>query len=90
MKHVLQDAYQGAQREIASMPLACKRSQVNKSYVEWTSSATILGDLAEPGCANALFEIRPNTQLVRLNRDDTSDKGNILFATARNLMNNKQ
>jgi len=90
VKHVLHDAYKGAKREIASMPLACKRSQANQRYIEWTSTATILGELSQPGCNSDSFEMLPNTQLVRLNRDSSNNPGEIVFATVKDLLDNKQ
>ncbi|KAL2670161.1 hypothetical protein Neosp_015042 [[Neocosmospora] mangrovei] len=54
------------ERGMKSMPLACKRNQKNNHYVEWSATATILGDLSEPKKPNDLFEIKPNTQCLAL------------------------
>jgi hypothetical protein len=51
------------------MPLACERNKPNQQYVEWSCSATILGDLAEPNSDNKLFELRANTQCTKLQLD---------------------
>jgi pyranose oxidase len=60
VKRVLRKAYpkdpkdpKDPGREILSMPLACKRGE-NREYVEWTSSATILGKLSHPRYSKGL------------------------------------
>lgn len=83
VKHVLQDAYKNTSREIISMPLACKRGEKNKNYVEWTCPATILGDLSKPGYSGD-FEIRPNTQCVKLQLDDGT--GQVAWALVKDLL----
>ncbi|RMJ17075.1 hypothetical protein BHE90_004621 [Fusarium euwallaceae] len=64
VKKTLEQAFPG--RVMKSMPLACKRNQRNPHYVEWSATATILGDLSEPKKNNPLFEIKPNTQCLAL------------------------
>lgn len=83
VKHVLQDAYSDSEREIRSMPLACKRSEGNKDYVEWSCTATILGALSEPGYSGNL-EVRPNTQCVRLQLDDQT--GQVAWVVLKDLL----
>jgi pyranose oxidase len=88
VKHVLQDAYKAKGRKLLSMPLACKRSANNKEYVEWTCPASILGDLAEPNNKNNKFEIRPNTQCIKLIVDQTT--GQVKLALVKDLMEDKE
>jgi pyranose oxidase len=83
VKHVLQDAYSGRSREIRSMPLACKRGEKNKDYVEWSCTATILGALSEPGSSGNL-EVRANTQCVKLQLD--SQTGQVAWAVVKDLL----
>ncbi|KAI0118221.1 pyranose oxidase [Nemania sp. FL0031] len=88
VKHVLQDAYEAKGRELLSMPLACKRSTDNKEYVEWTCPASILGDLAEPNNKNKNFEIRPNTQCIKLLVDPSTKQ--VKLAHVKDLMSNEK
>ncbi|KAI9737862.1 MAG: hypothetical protein M1834_009232 [Cirrosporium novae-zelandiae] len=88
VKHVLQDAYKDTGRKIISMPLACKRSERNKDYVEWTCTATILGDLWEPSYSGGLFEIRPNNQCIKLQLDD--ETGQIAWALVKDLLKDEK
>ncbi|KAH6889472.1 hypothetical protein B0T10DRAFT_404819 [Thelonectria olida] len=85
VKHTLADAYENVNREMKSMPLACKRSEKNKDYVEWSCSATILGELADPKYNGGAFELRPNTQCIKLERRDVD--GKIQGALLEDLMN---
>lgn len=64
VKKTLEQAF--PDRGMKSMPLACKRNQKNKHYIEWSATATILGDISEPNKPNDLFEIKPNTQCLAL------------------------
>jgi len=86
VKYVLGNAYKD--REIISMPLACERSTRNKEYVEWTSTATILGDLSEPDYKGDLFEIRRNNQCVKLQVDE--ETGEIAWAYVHDLLKNEK
>ncbi|CCT76068.1 related to Pyranose 2-oxidase [Fusarium fujikuroi IMI 58289] len=89
VKRVLTEAY--PDREMKSMPLACKRKQGNKEYVEWSCTATILGELSTPEYfykgEERLFDIRPNTQCDRLEVDAL---GQIHYAVINDLENNKE
>ncbi|KAH6988139.1 hypothetical protein BKA56DRAFT_578416 [Ilyonectria sp. MPI-CAGE-AT-0026] len=86
VKSTLEGAYE--KREMLSMPLACKRSEKNKEYIEWACSATILGDLANPRYSGDLFEIRANTQCVKLQLDDND--GQVAWAVVKDLMSNEK
>lgn len=86
VKHVLQDAY--GKRELLSMPLACKRPFPNQEYVEWACAATILGDLAEPGHHNKHFEVRANTQCLKLQLNEQT--GQVAWALVKDLMQDKK
>ena len=86
VKHVLADAYKKDNREIKSMPLACQRSEINKDYVEWSCSATILGDLADPNYSGPNFEIQPNTQCMGLLRDVNTNPPEIIVAVVKDLL----
>ncbi|KAF5672307.1 pyranose 2-oxidase [Fusarium heterosporum] len=81
VKDTLHKAYE--HRELQSMPLACQRNVKNKNYVEWSCTATILGDYSKPGSANGLFEILPNTQCMRLGVDENFK---IQFAEVKDLL----
>ena len=70
VKHVLGEKIKD--REIISMPLACKRPMTNKDYVEWTCTGTVLGDLAELKHSGDKFEIRPSTQCLKIVLDRTN------------------
>ncbi|RGP59363.1 pyranose 2-oxidase [Fusarium longipes] len=83
VKDTLSKAFQD--REMQSMPLACQRNVKNKSYVEWSCTATILGDYADPRSTDRSFEIRPNTQCVKLVVDENFK---IQHAQVKNLLNN--
>jgi len=90
VKYVLHDAYKDSNREIKSMPLACKRGDQNKDYVEWTCSATILGDLSDPRYSGTDFEIRPNTQCLKFVRDTNKTLANITRAVVEDLLSGNQ
>jgi pyranose oxidase len=83
VKHVLLDAYAN-KRTFTGMPLACARNQPNKEYVEWTCPATILGDLSEPGYNGKLFELRSNTQCLKLQLDTAT--GKVAWVIVKDLM----
>lgn len=88
VKHVLADAFKEEGREMLSMPLACKRSEQNKEYVEWSCPATILGDLANPRYDGDAFEIRPNTQCLKLQLDSADNQ--VAWALVKDLMSDKK
>ncbi|KAI1021953.1 hypothetical protein LB504_007493 [Fusarium proliferatum] len=89
VKRVLTDAY--PDREMKSMPLACKRKHDNKEYVEWSCTATILGELSKPEYfykgEERLFDMRPNTQCDKLELDLD---GQIAWALINDLETNQQ
>ncbi|KAF5663839.1 pyranose 2-oxidase [Fusarium circinatum] len=89
VKRVLSEAYPG--REMKSMPLACKRKHNNKEYVEWSCTATILGELSKPEYfykgEERLFDMRPNTQCDKLELDVD---GQIAWALINDLETNQQ
>ncbi|KAH6609091.1 Pyranose 2-oxidase [Trichoderma cornu-damae] len=76
-------------RGFKSMPLACKRLG-SETYVDWTSPASILGELADPTLSaedKKYFEIRPSTQLVKFERSEKD--GKITKALLINLKDEK-
>lgn len=89
VKRVLTEAY--PDREMKSMPLACKRKHDNKEYVEWSCTATILGELSKPEYfykgEERLFDMRPNTQCDKLELDPDHQ---IAWALINDLEANQQ
>lgn len=85
VKKTLEKSFEG--REMRSMPLACKRSEKNQNYVEWSATATILGDLSDPKNQNPLFEIKPNTQCLGLALGPTKQ---VEMAVVRDILTDKQ
>ncbi|KAF9875178.1 hypothetical protein CkaCkLH20_07444 [Colletotrichum karsti] len=88
VKKVLGDAFEDRGREIASMPMCGRRGLQNRDYVEWACTATILGDLAEPCARNARFELRANTQCVRLEMDPVTRQ--VELAQVEDLLENRK
>ena len=85
VKKTLREANLG--REFISLPLACQRNQKNKDYVEWTASATILGNLAEPNCRSDEFELKAQHRCTRLvTNSSAAQPGQIEFAELKNLL----
>ncbi|KXH61283.1 hypothetical protein CSAL01_06598 [Colletotrichum salicis] len=85
IKSVLTAAYEKKGREVLSMPLSGKRSAKNEEFVEWGCTATILGDeLSDPSKEHDTFELRANTQCVRLIVNQAS--GQIDAAEVENLL----
>ena len=74
-------------REFVSMPLACQRSIRNPDYVEWTSTATILGDLADPKYDSSNFEFKAQHCCTRLHIDAASR--HVVGAELKNLLTNE-
>lgn len=74
-------------REFRSLPLAGQRSELNPDYMEWTSTATILGDLADPKHASDNFQLRTQHCCVRLRIAPAS--GQVIAAEVRNLLTNE-
>lgn len=60
-------------REFVSLPLACQRSDYNPEYVQWTGTATILGDLADPKYNGGNFELKTQHCCTRLLIDATTN-----------------
>lgn len=87
VKRTLEAAF--PDRNILSMPLACKRSEDNQDFVEWTCSATILGDLSEAGKYNHLFRIWPNTQCIQLGREN-GGKRKVVAALVKDILTGKR
>ena len=87
VKHVLLDAYNN-KRDFTGMPLACTRNELNKEYVEWTCPATILGDLAEPNHDGKHFELRANTQCLKLEIDTATKQ--VAWVEVLDLLRNKK
>lgn len=91
VKHVLEDAYKDKKREMLSMPLACQRApkdKPNPQYVEWACTATILGELADPCYPGGKFELRDNTQCIKLQLDDQT--GHVAWALVKDLMKDQK
>lgn len=86
VKHVLLDAYEN-KREFTGMPLAGTRNEPNREYIEWTCSATILGDLSEPKNDSKLFELRANTQCRSIQLDNLTDQ--VAWVEVEDLLRNK-
>ncbi|KAF4845426.1 Pyranose 2-oxidase [Colletotrichum siamense] len=89
VKTVLAKAYDQEEsgRQVLSMPLCGKRTAKNKNYVEWACTATILGDLAEPGCQNLQFELRANTQCIKL---EVNASGQVELALVKDLLGEEE
>lgn len=71
-------------REIVNLPLACQRGTHNLEYLQWTGSATILGDLADPKYSGGNFELKSQHQCTRLLMDRASK--HIVGAELTNLL----
>jgi pyranose oxidase len=85
VKDTLRKASKG--REFVSMPLACQRSTHNSDYVEWTATATILGDLADPKYTGGNFELRAQHCCTRLQIDAASR--HVVGAELKSLLTNE-
>ncbi|KAI0469202.1 hypothetical protein F4859DRAFT_516145 [Xylaria cf. heliscus] len=100
VKYMLEDAFQRdfkngvkkprqkGPREVRSMPLAGKTNNVNKSYTEWTCTATILNDLADPLSPETRFRLMQQTQCDVLYIDALT--GKVKGAIIIDLVNNKE
>lgn len=71
-------------REIVNLPLACQRGTHNLEYLQWTGSATILGDIADPKYSGGNFELKSQHQCTRLLMDGASK--HIVGAELTNLL----
>ncbi|KAF9639304.1 hypothetical protein BFW01_g11110 [Lasiodiplodia theobromae] len=70
---VLQGAYKGEDRKFQPLPLACERRKTgNTDYVEWSSSATIFGDITSS--ENDLFTLLSSHQCEKLVVDEVTGK----------------
>lgn len=99
VKKVLEEAFKDdgvADREIKSMPLACKHGKT-KHHIEWSCTATILGDeLSKPGITDKdtsngrKFTVLPQTQLDEmLINDDGKGGGSVAGAIIVDLETNE-
>jgi pyranose oxidase len=84
--HVVKDALSRAHpdREFVNLPLACQRNAINQDYVQWTCSATIMGDLADPRYAGGNFELRSHHCCTGLVVDEASKR--VVAAKLTDLM----
>lgn len=84
---VLQGAYKGEGRNFQPLPLACKRRKTgNTDYVEWSSSATIFGDIIS--AENDLFTLLSSHQCEKLVVDEAT--GKIKGALVKDLLAGEQ
>lgn len=74
------EMFPGKGREILSLPLACKRSEVNPDFVEWTATDTILGETVK----DPKFRLLSSHQCTKVLHD--RDTGKIIAATVKGLM----
>ncbi|KAI2469977.1 hypothetical protein F4781DRAFT_392449 [Annulohypoxylon bovei var. microspora] len=84
---VLEEAFQ-TEREVRSMPLACKRPSDNSSYIRWSSTASILGEYADLSTNTAgRFDMLSQNQcdVLSINRDSYKVEAAII----RDLVSNK-
>ncbi|KAF6821432.1 hypothetical protein CPLU01_12515 [Colletotrichum plurivorum] len=87
VKTVLTNTYKDSGREVLSMPLCGKRTAKNRCFVEWACTATILGDLAEPGNQSSLFQLRANTQCIKL---ELNHSGQVELALVKDLLGDEE
>jgi pyranose oxidase len=66
-------------REVLSLPLACKRSQTNPSFVTWSASNTVLGDTVKK------LHLLSNHQCTLLQYDEEDEEKEIFLAVVKNL-----
>ncbi|KAI0876047.1 pyranose 2-oxidase [Hypoxylon argillaceum] len=59
-------------REFVNLPLACERSPFNPGYVQWTGSARILGELADPNYCGVNFALKARLCCRKLLIDETT------------------
>lgn len=76
----LAELFPGKDREILSLPLACKRSEANPDFVEWTATDTILGESVK----DPKFRLLSSHQCTKVLQDP--DTGKIIAATVKGLM----
>ena len=74
-------------REFVGMSLACQRSPNNPDYVDWTATATLLGDLADPKYTGGNFELWTQHCCTRLHIDAVSR--HVVGAELKNLLTNE-
>ena len=75
------------EREFVAMSLGCQRSLKSPSYVEWTSTASILGCLADPKYDGGNFGLKSQHCCTRLHVDAYSRR--VIGAELRNLLTNE-
>lgn len=74
-------------RIVKSMPLACKRPSKEPPYIEWTCTATILGNLADQGLPeNSKFDMKPQWQcdMLHINLHNKKVDGAIAVDLVKN------
>ncbi|KAI1389699.1 uncharacterized protein F4822DRAFT_209681 [Hypoxylon trugodes] len=73
VKKVVEDAIKDDNkqvgRDVRNMPLACNRPSAESTYIEWSCTATILGELAES--ENTKFTMKPQWQCDYLHINET-------------------
>ena len=76
-------------RNVVSMPLACKKPYENSQYIEWSCTATILGDLADPSRKeDDGFCVKPQSQCDWLMIDHAN--GTVQGAVVTDLVKNEK
>ncbi|KAI1374094.1 pyranose oxidase [Hypoxylon crocopeplum] len=83
VRKVLAEAF-GDEREVRSMPLACKKPSDKSSYIQWSSTASILGKYAQS--SSKPFRVMSQTQcdVLKINRSTFE----VETAIIRDLVNN--
>ncbi|KAI0192342.1 hypothetical protein EV127DRAFT_362889 [Xylaria flabelliformis] len=100
VKHVLKDKFQKdfesgyekpgqtKARSVQTLPFAAKQLPGNESYIEWSCTATILGDLANPKPGDTRFMLMSQTQCDVLQIDP--ETGKVECAIIIDLLHNKE
>ncbi|KAI0895300.1 hypothetical protein F4806DRAFT_503238 [Annulohypoxylon nitens] len=77
-------------RTVKSMPLACKRPSPSTTYIEWSCTATILGDLAGPDKKDPNFDMKPQWKCDTLHITAPGGKGKVDGAIVVDLVKNEE
>ncbi|KAI0452935.1 hypothetical protein F5B21DRAFT_505842 [Xylaria acuta] len=87
-EHGHKKPWQTEARAVKTMPLAAKQLPGNESYIEWSCTATILGDLANPKPSDDRFMLMSQTQcdVLQIN----PETGRIECAIIVDLVHNKE